>query len=141
MSISGKDNLGYINGDSPQFESSTDSKFRKWRTNDAVVKSWLINLMDPSLIGNFIRFPTKKMVWDAIATIYFDGSDAAQMYDLRRKVSRLKSAGGPLKKYCNTLQGLWREIDFRRPNPIQCQDIHTKEIIGRGIERGGLYYL
>ncbi|KAL5833543.1 hypothetical protein ACOSQ3_017217 [Xanthoceras sorbifolium] len=53
--------------------------------------------MDLSLIGNFIRFPTAKQVWDFIATTFFD---------LRR---------------C-----LWREIDFRRPNPMKCAvDIQT----------------
>ncbi|KAJ0088268.1 hypothetical protein Patl1_33184 [Pistacia atlantica] len=89
MYIFGKDKLGYINGDIPQ-PSSTDPTFRKWRTDNAIVKGWLINSMDPSLIGNFIRFPTTKL------------------------------AGGSLEKYYNDLQGLWREIDFWRPNPMDC---------------------
>ncbi|KAJ8639112.1 hypothetical protein MRB53_015806 [Persea americana] len=81
--------------------------------------------MDSSLIGNFIRFPTAKLVWDAIATTYFDGSDTSQVYDLRRRVTRLKQAGGSLEKFYNVLQGLWREIDFCRPNPMECPiDIH-----------------
>ncbi|KAG8368503.1 hypothetical protein BUALT_Bualt15G0052400 [Buddleja alternifolia] len=76
MYISGKDKLGYINGDLPQ-PQSTDPIFRKWRTENAIVKGWLINSMDPVLISNFIRFPTAKMVWDAIATTYFDGTDTS----------------------------------------------------------------
>ena len=55
MYISGKDKLGYINGDFPQ-PPETDPSFRRWRTENAIVKEWLINLMDPSLIANFIRF-------------------------------------------------------------------------------------
>jgi hypothetical protein len=66
MYISCKDKLGYINGDIHQ-PPQTDPSFRKWRTDNAIVKGWLINSMDPSLIGNFIRFPTEKMVWDSIA--------------------------------------------------------------------------
>ncbi|KAJ8619667.1 hypothetical protein MRB53_028196 [Persea americana] len=124
MYISGKDKLGYINGDLPQ-PPSMDLSFRKWRTDNAIVKGWLINSMDSSLIGNFIRFPTAKMVWDSIATTYFDGSDTSQVYDLRHRVMQLKQAGGSLEKYYNDLQGLWREIDFRRPNPMECAvDIH-----------------
>lgn len=42
------------------------------------------------------------------------------MYDLRRRVSHLRQAGGFLEKYYTGLQGLWREIDFRRPNPMEC---------------------
>ncbi|KAI4347872.1 hypothetical protein L6164_008649 [Bauhinia variegata] len=103
MYISGKDKLGYINGDLPP-PSQTDPTFRRWRTDNAIVKGWLINSMDSSLIGNFIRFPTAKMVWDAIATTYFDGSDTSQVYDLRRRVTRLKQASGTLEKYYNDLQ-------------------------------------
>ncbi|KAJ0075639.1 hypothetical protein Patl1_34871 [Pistacia atlantica] len=62
--------------------------------------------MDPTLIGNFIRCPTAKGVWDSIAITFFDGSDTSQVYDL--------------EKYYMELQGLWREIDFRRPNPMEC---------------------
>lgn len=119
MYISGKDKLGYIDGTFPQ-PSAIDPTFRKWRTENAIVKGWLINSMDPSLVGNFIRFPTAKGVWDSIATTYFDGSDTSQVYDLRRKVTRMRQNGGSIEKYYNDLQGLWREIDFRRPNPMEC---------------------
>ncbi|XP_075473306.1 uncharacterized protein LOC142504306 [Primulina tabacum] len=119
MYISGKDKLGYITGDSEQ-PLETDPSFRKWRTENAIVKGWLINSMDPSLIGNFIRFPTVKQVWDSIAINFFDGTDTSQVYDLRRRVTRMKQAGGSIEKYYNDLQGLWREIDFRRPNPMKC---------------------
>ena len=102
MYVSGKEKLGYINGDLPQ-PSSTDPSFHKWCTNNAIVKGWLINSMDSSLIGNFIRFPTAKMVWDSIATTYFDASDTSQVYDLRRRVTQLKQVGGSLEQYYNDL--------------------------------------
>ena len=83
MYVVSKDKLGYINNDLPQ-PLTTDPSFCRWRTENATVKRWLISSMDPSLIGNFIRFPTAKQVWDAFATTYFDGSDATQVYELRR---------------------------------------------------------
>lgn len=43
------------------------------------------------------------------------------MYDLRRRVTRLKQAGGSLEKYYKNLQGLWHEIDFRLPNLMTYQ--------------------
>ena len=68
--------------------------------------------MDPSLISNFIRFPTAKLVWDSISTTYFDGTDTLQVYDLKRRVTKMRQAGGSIEIYYNDLQGLWREIDF-----------------------------
>ena len=89
MYISGNDKLRYINGDSPQ-PPETDPSLRRWRTENAIVKGWLINSMDPSLIANFIHFLTAKQVWDSAATTYFDGTDSSQVYDLRRRVTRMK---------------------------------------------------
>ena len=77
--------------------------------------------MDPKLIENYIKFPMAKTIWDAIAATYFDGVDTSQVYDLKRKVTGLKQSGGSIETYYNNLQGLWREIDFRRPNPMQCE--------------------
>ena len=53
MYIFDKDKLGYINNDCPP-PPKADPFFRKWRTNNAIIKGWLINSMDPTLIGNFI---------------------------------------------------------------------------------------
>ena len=117
MYITGKDKLGYINGDFLQPEP-TDPTFRRWRTENAIVKGWLINSMDPTLISNFIRFPIAKMVWDSIATTYFDGTNTSQVYDLKRWVTKMRQVEGSIEKYYNDLQGLWKEIDFRRPNPM-----------------------
>ena len=89
MFISGKDKLGYINGDYPQ-PLETDPSFRRWRTENAMMKGWLIKSMDHSLVVNFIRYPTAKQVWDSVATTYFDGTDTSQVYELRRRVSRMK---------------------------------------------------
>ena len=76
--------------------------------------------MESFLVGNFIRFPTAKQVWDSITTTYFDGSDTSQVYDLRRRVTRMQQGGESIEKYYNDLQGLWHKIDFRRPNPMEC---------------------
>jgi hypothetical protein len=53
MFISGKDKLIYMNDDLPQLEPN-DPSFRRWRTENSVVKGWLIGSMNPSLVSNFI---------------------------------------------------------------------------------------
>ena len=119
MFISGRDKLGYINDDLPQLVP-TDPLFQRWRTKNVVVKGWLNNTMDSSLVSTFIQYPIVKEVWDTITIIFFDGSDTTQVYELQWRVSRLRQNGGSLEKFYNELQGLWREIDFWRPNPMEC---------------------
>jgi len=89
MYISEKDKLGYINGDLPQ-PAPINPTFKGWRMENLIVKSWLINYVEPHMIGNVIKFPTTKSIWDSIATTYFDGLDISQVYKLKRKITQLK---------------------------------------------------
>ncbi|KAL6333295.1 hypothetical protein AAG906_028478 [Vitis piasezkii] len=53
--------------------------------------------------------------------IKLDGSNYAlwsQVVEMR--VTRMRQGGESIEKYYNDIQGLWREIDFRRPNPMEC---------------------
>ncbi|KAG6493367.1 hypothetical protein ZIOFF_048350 [Zingiber officinale] len=61
-----------------------------------------------------------KIGMDTLAMTYFDDSDTSQVYDLRLQMTRLKQASGSLEKFYLDLQGLWREIDIRRPNLMEC---------------------
>jgi Retrotransposon gag protein len=62
---------------------------------------------------------TAKDVWKVIATTYYDGSDEAQVYALNQQISRVKQGARAIEEYFDELQGLWQEIDFRCPNPIE----------------------
>ena len=55
-----------------------------------------------------------------VAITFFDGSNTSQVYDLKRQVARTRQNDGSIESYYNTLQKLWRKIDFRRPNPMKC---------------------
>ena len=138
MFVAGKDKLGYLFGSNPQ-PPIDDPAFTKWRTENAIVKGWLINSMEPNLIGYFLRLPTAKEVWDAVARTYYDGSDISQVYDLTCKASRMRQDGRPVETYYSDLQSLWQEIDYRRPNPMKCgTDI---EIFNKIVQTDRVYTL
>ena len=61
MFISGRDKLGFITGEIKQ-PALADPTYNKWRTENVIIKGWIINSLNPDLIGNFIRFPTAKRV-------------------------------------------------------------------------------
>ena len=46
-----------------------------WETGNAIVKEWLINSMDPTIMGSFIHLRITKEVWEEVARTYYDGSD------------------------------------------------------------------
>jgi hypothetical protein len=61
MFIFGRDILGLITGKIRQ-PILTNPIYGKWRTENPIVKCWIINSLTPDLIGNFIRFPIPKGV-------------------------------------------------------------------------------
>ncbi|PIN22807.1 hypothetical protein CDL12_04473 [Handroanthus impetiginosus] len=145
--ISGKDKLGCLNGDLPQ-PHETDPTFRRWRTENALVK-------DQKLIGNYIRFPTAKAVWDAIATTYFDGVDISQVYDPKRKEDRVYTFLDGLDDRLNKVQGdvlqlkpfptveqayaLVRREDLRQSIMLTKDDsVHGSVMISKGGQRSQL---
>lgn len=117
MCLKAREKLNHITDPPP---NPTSPLFNRWDVEDTVVKGWICNSLDKNLYGKFLRYPTAKEVWEAIATTFYDGSDAAQVFDLNKKVNRVKQAGRTIEEYYNDLQDLWLEIDFRRPNPMEC---------------------
>jgi gag-polypeptide of LTR copia-type len=65
MKLSGKDKIGYIDGSIPK-PPITNLSYRKWRMDDSLIKDYIIESMDSSLVGNFIVFSTAKEVWNSI---------------------------------------------------------------------------
>ncbi|RDY00981.1 hypothetical protein CR513_15761, partial [Mucuna pruriens] len=48
--------------------------------------------------------------------------DLSQLFVFKKCVNNTKQAGGLIELYYNTLQGLWREIDFQRLNLMNCTE-------------------
>jgi gag-polypeptide of LTR copia-type len=119
MKFAGRDKMGCIDGLTPQPPPDDDS-YKRWVINDSLVRDYMINSMDPSLIGNFLPYSTAKEMWDAVCTTFFDGSDLSQVLDLKRRINRVKQHGGTIENYYTQLQGFWKELDIRRPNPMGC---------------------
>jgi hypothetical protein len=119
MYVRGRDQMRHLTG-VPAPPNPSDLEFHRWEVNDVIVKGWLINSLEPRLKSKYIRHPTARDVWQALATTFYDGSDEAQVFDLNRCVSRIKQGGRAIDIYYDELHGLWQEIDFRSPNPMEC---------------------
>ena len=90
MCLKAREKLNHITEASP---ASDDPRFNRWDIEDTIVKGWICNSLDKNLYGKFLRYPIAKEVWDAIATTFYDGSDAAQVFDLNKKVNKVKQIG------------------------------------------------
>lgn len=117
MHVKGRERMGHLTGD-PTPPLATSPEFHRWEVNDVIVKGWLINSLEPRLRSKYIRHPTARDVWKALATTYYDGSDETQIFALNRKVTKLKQEEKIVEEFYDELQALWQEIDYRCPNPM-----------------------
>ncbi|CAN6700860.1 unnamed protein product [Malus baccata var. baccata] len=97
-----------------------NAEYEAWEMGNTIVKRWLINSMDPTIMGFFIHLRTAKEVWDEVARTYYDGSDISQIYELKVKSFRLRQEGRLIGVYYADLKAVWQELDQRRPIKMEC---------------------
>ena len=119
MHIAGRGRKGFVTG-STEEPAENSAGYETWETGNAIVKGWLINSMEPAIMGFFIHLRTAKEVWEEVARTYYDGSNISQIYELKVKSFRLRQEGRPIGVYYADLKSVWQELDQRRPIKMAC---------------------
>ncbi|KAH0693493.1 hypothetical protein KY285_020590 [Solanum tuberosum] len=112
MRIGARKKVGYLTGEAKKPEQ-TNSGYAIWITENHKVKSWLIDSMSPTLMQRFIRLSTPKKIWEAIAKMFYDGSDETRLFELNKKSFTTMQNGRPMSTYYNKLVAIFQEIDHR----------------------------
>ncbi|KAI5351042.1 hypothetical protein L3X38_003933 [Prunus dulcis] len=119
MHIAGRGRKGFVTGNTEE-PAENSAGYETWETGNAIVKGWLINSMEPAIMGFFIHLRTAKEVWEEVARTYYDGSDISQIYELKVQSFRLRQEGRPVGVYYADLKSVWQELDQRRPIKMAC---------------------
>ena len=105
MHITGRGKKGFVTG-SIKEPKENNAEYEAWETGNAIVKGWLINSMDPTIMGFFIHLRTAKEVWEEVARTYYDGSNISQIYELKVKSFRLRQEGWLIGVYYANLKAI-----------------------------------
>ncbi|CAN6702447.1 unnamed protein product [Malus baccata var. baccata] len=122
MHITGRGKKGFVIG-SIKEPKEDSAEYEAWETGNAIVKKWLINSMDPTIMGFFIHLCTAGEVWEEVARTYYDGFDISQIYELKVKSFRFRQEGRPIGVYYADLKTFWQELDQRRPIKMECDGL------------------
>lgn len=117
----------------------TDANFAKWEQDDQLVFTWLIDNMEESLVNNASSYPTAKALWDGLTVTYGFGTDPLQTFDLHKQAYTMRQGTQSLDACWEKLQSLWRTIDNRTPNPMECP--HDIQKFNQYIQEQRLYQL
>ena len=125
IAIGGRGRLSHLTGQ-PIPPNPTDTEYPAWRQTDLQVFSWITQAIDPTLVTQYIHYPTCRDLWNGLAVTYQSGEDSLQIFDLMTKADRIQQGQTTLEEYYSRCKGLWIEIDRRQPNPMESTtDINT----------------
>ena len=78
--------LRYLIGDSKELESTNVMALQRWRSENSLITSWLINSMKPTIGKTYMFLPTAKEVWDAVRETYYDEENASQVFKIKARL-------------------------------------------------------
>lgn len=70
--IEGRDKDEYLTGDVKK-PPRENPKYRKWKTENAMVKGWLLSSM--------------KQIWDSLTKVYLEVGHTAKVFDLKQRIA------------------------------------------------------
>jgi len=108
LALDGRDRIEFIQDDPP---STNDAARRRWKTEIALVTSWLLNAMVPTMRRSFMFIPSAKDIWNAVKEAYGKRPTASLVFDLRSRLWTVRQGNRPLSAYYLEKTTLWQELD------------------------------
>jgi len=121
MFICGKGKDDYLTGEAVMPETS-DPGFRKWKTENNMIMSWLINSMNNDIGENFLLFGTAKEIWDAARETYSSHENTAELFQIETILQDFRQGDQTVNQYFNTLTRHWQHLDLFEIYSWKCPD-------------------
>lgn len=110
MFIVGRGKDDYLYGEIT-VPSSTDARFRQWRSENSMIMSWLISSMTPEIGENFMLYTSAAEIWRAAKELYSKRDNVAEIYELETKLNEIRQGDSSVSTYYSQLTKLWQQID------------------------------
>lgn len=89
-----------------------DLKYRKGKTENAIVMSCLLHSMKPEINRHYLLLKTAKWIWDSVAKTYSKMGNTAKVYELKQSISQLHQGNLPLATFYS-LKEMWDYLTFK----------------------------
>ncbi|CAN0846873.1 Retrovirus-related Pol polyprotein from transposon RE1 [Linum grandiflorum] len=117
--VQGKSLLGYLDGTKKEpAETATNSAdIETWRTNNALVLSWLIGSVETPIALTFRSFDTAAQIWSHLQTVYTQVS-STRLFDLEYELANLTQGEQTINQYYMAATRLWTELDLLKASKL-----------------------
>ncbi|RVW83044.1 hypothetical protein CK203_042497 [Vitis vinifera] len=122
--ICGKGKDEYLTGEATMPET-TEPGFRKWKIENSMVMSWLINSMNNDIGEIFLLFRTAKDIWDAAKETYSSSKNTSELFQVESALHDFRQGEQTVTQYYNTLTRYWQQLDLFETHSWKCSDDAT----------------
>ncbi|KAL0548962.1 hypothetical protein IC582_013441 [Cucumis melo] len=113
MFLENRHRFGFLTGETVR-PPPGDALEQLWKGEDSLIRSMLINSMEPQIGKPLLYTATAKDLWDTTQTLYSKQQNASRLYTLRKQVHNCKQGTLDVTTYFNKLSLLWQEMDLCR---------------------------
>ena len=113
MVLEGRQKFSFLTGEIPR-PLPGDPHERYWKAEDSILRSILINSMEPQIGKPLLFAATAKDIWDTAQTLYSKRQNASRLYTLRKQVHECKQGTMDVTSFFNKLSLIWQEMDLCR---------------------------
>ena len=105
LAITAQGLLGFLTGNNKR-PSSGGPELTTWSEKNALVMTWLINSIHPTISRTFVLMDSAHEIWLAAAQLYSQQGNDAQAYELRKKIRGFFQKDRSLVEYYAELSSL-----------------------------------
>ncbi|KAL6323252.1 hypothetical protein AAG906_029259 [Vitis piasezkii] len=69
--------------------------------------------MSPEIMKRYLRLPTAREIWIALAKAFYDGADESRLFVLNQRAFSTKQVGRPLSTYYGDLIEIFQELNHQ----------------------------
>ncbi|CAH9133891.1 unnamed protein product [Cuscuta epithymum] len=107
MAMAVKNKMGFLDGSIEQ-PNPDNSMYSCWYRINALLLSWLIYSISPTLRTTFLSFTNAKELWDEIQLRY-GKSDGPRLFQLEKTLGNLSQGSRSITDYYNSFKEIWDE--------------------------------
>ncbi|CAL1356412.1 unnamed protein product [Linum trigynum] len=110
--VEGKGLARVLDGTDPRPDSTaTAEHITHWNMNDARVRSWILDSVDPNICLSLHMHKTAQDMWKQLAATYSTAS-AARQFEVQIALDKLEQGDRDITAYLTAAQELWTEEDL-----------------------------
>ncbi|KAF6156985.1 hypothetical protein GIB67_039746, partial [Kingdonia uniflora] len=97
--VGGRRKIGFLLGIEKE-PANSYPKYAKWFSDDYMVKTWLINYMQPTISVGYLFTNNTHLIWESLRKVYSQRENNARIFQLSNEIENVKqwTASAPSEK-------------------------------------------